>query len=349
MSKIVSQSKGKQLYEILKKDILDGKYAKDEKLPSIRELAQIYGLSKNTVNTVIAILENDGLVYVSEGNGTFIGSRKKESRLIGVMLLDFYKGVAIDLDILKHIQLNLPANYCLTLMNSVDSYETFCNGLAQMLDMHVAGFIIIPPRGEPQPQELARAHKLLEGQHVVMVNRALAGFAADLYSMDLGKGIEKAFEYFITAGKKKCAIILHDTVKFADEERAVYEKYMADKGLCLKKEWMIPMTEDIFALKEKLSSIIGEIDSLIGPDWLLTQLNDVIKASGKAIAKELSIVGINDTVWARTFSPPLTSIVFPVEKIGRHAIAKLIKRLEGGTSEAFKTVNYEPDFVIRNT
>lgn len=48
MDKITSLNKGRQLYDILKSDILEGRYATGDKLPSIRELAQRYGLSKNT-------------------------------------------------------------------------------------------------------------------------------------------------------------------------------------------------------------------------------------------------------------------------------------------------------------
>ena len=52
MNKIVTVNKAKQFYLILKEQINGGKYQIGDKLPSIRDLAQAYGISKTTVNTV---------------------------------------------------------------------------------------------------------------------------------------------------------------------------------------------------------------------------------------------------------------------------------------------------------
>lgn len=95
MKQIITMGKARQLYEILKNDIAEGKYESDEKLPSIRALADSYGMSKNTVNTAVAMLVNEGLATVREGNGTYVIRTPRKSRMIGVMMFDFCVGIDI--------------------------------------------------------------------------------------------------------------------------------------------------------------------------------------------------------------------------------------------------------------
>ncbi|MGI6183307.1 MAG: LacI family DNA-binding transcriptional regulator [Candidatus Fimadaptatus sp.] len=349
MSKIVTLNKGRQLYDILKAEILSEKYKVGDKLPSIRELAQQYGLSKNTVNTVIAMLVNDGLASVREGNGTYVGAEKRETRMIGVMLFDFTVGFKVEIDILKYIQQNLPANYYLSVMNTADRYDTFCDCLRKLIDMGAAGFLIAPPKRAPQGDELERAIEYITRRPTVMINRPIEGVDADVYSMNLSKGIEKAFEYFVTTGKSRTAIILHDSPKFVNEELEAYRRCMKRYGLDQHPEWLIDWSDDVNVLRENVMRILPQIDSIISPDTVIVGMNDLISACGKAIPQELSIVGINDTMVSRMFNPPLTSIAFPVERIGRHAINRLIKRIEGENASPRKFVNYEPEFIIRNT
>ena len=349
MDKITSLNKGRQLYDILKSDILEGRYATGDKLPSIRELAQRYGLSKNTVNTVIAMLVNDGLACVREGSGTYVGTETREARMIGVMLLDFAVGMRVEVDILKYIQMNLPKNYYLSLMNTADRYDTFCDCLHQLIDMRAAGFLIVPPKGMPQNDELERAIHLISSRPAVMINRTIDGLDADGYSMNLTKGIEKAFEYFVTSGKRNTAIILHDSPKFVREEIEGYIRCSRIYSLAPRMDWLIDWSEDIGEIRAKLARILPQIDSLIAPDNILVQVNDLIHQCGKEVPRELSLVGINDTAYARMFNPPLTSIVFPVERIGRHAIIKLVRRIEGRENAPAKVTNFEPELVIRNT
>lgn len=349
MDECVSLSKGKQLYDILKNDILEGRYAPGEKLPSIRALAQRYGLSKNTVNTAIAMLVNDNLAYVHEGSGTYVGSEKRETHMIGVMLLDFAVGMRVEVDILKHIQLNLPSNYYLHLMNTADRFDTFCDGLRQLTDMHASGFLIVPPKSAPKRRELEEAIHLIANRPVVMINRTIEGINADMYSMNLTKGIEKAFEYFFASGKRNTAIILHDSSKFIHEEMEGYLQCCKHYGLTPCMDRLIDWSDDIEVIRSRLACILPQIDSLIAPDSVLVQVNDLICQSGKAIPNQLSLVGINDTLYSRLYNPPLTSIAFPVERIGRHAIAKLIKRIEGRENTLPKVTNYEPELIIRNT
>src|SRR5688500_12828765 len=56
-------------------DIASGKYAVGQRLPSERDLAQVFGVSRPTVREAIISLELDGLVEVRLGSGVYVMSR----------------------------------------------------------------------------------------------------------------------------------------------------------------------------------------------------------------------------------------------------------------------------------
>ena len=61
-----------QLIEKIQIDIISGRYAPRDKLPSVRELAQKASVNPNTMQKALAELERTGLVYSQRTSGRFI-------------------------------------------------------------------------------------------------------------------------------------------------------------------------------------------------------------------------------------------------------------------------------------
>ena len=67
-----------QLADMIKSDIVSGKFKTTEKLPSVREFALSFGINPNTVQKALQILEDDGLIVTDRTNGKFVaGSTQK--------------------------------------------------------------------------------------------------------------------------------------------------------------------------------------------------------------------------------------------------------------------------------
>ena len=62
----------RQLYEALRRAMLDGKLSAGERLPSTRDLAQDLGLSRNTVMAAIGQLTVEGYLVSQVGSGTYV-------------------------------------------------------------------------------------------------------------------------------------------------------------------------------------------------------------------------------------------------------------------------------------
>ena len=65
-----------QIKESLKKDILGGRYAPYQKMPSESELMKFFGVSRITVRQALRDLHLEGLIFTSQGKGTFASKPK---------------------------------------------------------------------------------------------------------------------------------------------------------------------------------------------------------------------------------------------------------------------------------
>lgn len=76
-----------QVKDELRKLVITGAIAPDEKLPSVRSLASSLAINPNTIQRAYEALEREGYVYTVTGRGTFaapqsdVGAERKEKLL----------------------------------------------------------------------------------------------------------------------------------------------------------------------------------------------------------------------------------------------------------------------------
>lgn len=73
-----------QIEEAIKGRIDKGELTEGEMIPSEREYAESYGISRMTVRQAITNLVNDGYLTRRKGKGTFVANKKIEQKLIGL-------------------------------------------------------------------------------------------------------------------------------------------------------------------------------------------------------------------------------------------------------------------------
>ena len=61
-----------QLVEMIRIDIVSGKFKKGQKIPSVRELALIMKVNPNTMQKALIELENEKLIYTERTNGKYV-------------------------------------------------------------------------------------------------------------------------------------------------------------------------------------------------------------------------------------------------------------------------------------
>ena len=71
----------RQLFEILREEIVSGRLQADERVATEFELMRRFAVSRTTVRQTIACLRKEGLIAVHRGKGTFVGRGKIEPEL----------------------------------------------------------------------------------------------------------------------------------------------------------------------------------------------------------------------------------------------------------------------------
>lgn len=69
------------IHATLRRQILDGNLAAGQRLPPQQELADNFGVTLMTLRQAVSVLEQEGLVRVERGNGTFVVDRPVDIRL----------------------------------------------------------------------------------------------------------------------------------------------------------------------------------------------------------------------------------------------------------------------------
>ena len=80
-----------QLVDKVKQLIIQGVIKPDEKLPSVRSLAQELTINPNTIQKAYRELEREGYIYSLPGKGSFVGqvTEQENSRRINSLIHDF--------------------------------------------------------------------------------------------------------------------------------------------------------------------------------------------------------------------------------------------------------------------
>ncbi len=61
-----------QIIDAYRRQIVSGILARDERLPSVRELASSLTINPNTISRAYRELERDGYIYTAQGRGCFV-------------------------------------------------------------------------------------------------------------------------------------------------------------------------------------------------------------------------------------------------------------------------------------
>jgi LacI family repressor for deo operon, udp, cdd, tsx, nupC, and nupG len=104
----------------------------------------------------------------------------------------------------------------------------------------------------------------------------------------------------------------------------------------------IRAVEHLYAKKLKFSAIFCSNDEMA-----IGAIRG-IKASGRRIPEDVSVIGFDDIRFARYTDPPLTTISQPKNELGREAMSMLIEILRGTDTPTLKRV-LAADLIVRNS
>ncbi len=94
-----------QIKDNVRQLVVSGALKKDEKLPSVRELAASLAINPNTIQRTYRELENEGYIYTLSGKGTFVAEVVHTNHLRQQELLPQFDEIVSEL-----LCLSMPVN-----------------------------------------------------------------------------------------------------------------------------------------------------------------------------------------------------------------------------------------------
>ena len=211
------------------------------------------------------------------------------------------------------------------------------------------GLIISPLRRSPELVEALVNAPV----PVVVVGDIGEGTPLDTVRTDSRKGVVLAYRHLVDTGRRRIAFVNGpaDTAP-GRARREGYQQACAEAGTVGED---IEVEDFTVGAGESAWTILAGLDARRRPDAVIAA-NDllafgVMRAAHntrRRVPQQLAVVGIDDTQFARVFSPSLTSVSLGARVRGQQAARLLLDRMAAPQSPP-RTVRVEPRLVVRES
>ncbi len=323
-----------QIAERIRLQFTSGELKEGAKLPSIRQISEVYDVNYLTARQALKHLESLGLVEMQTGRGTYVTGRRQQQLRIGVVVPDLaYKvNSGISRGIREETSLRDVTPVFMDFHNDVH-LEVEC--LDRLVAEGFTGALIYPSLQANTPHRLLKM--ILSGFPLVFIDRAPPEIPCWLISSDDYEIGRLAARHLIEAGAKVLACVgspfpnLQERIKGFREEAN-------DRGVAVPSH-RVPSSENIPAAASQ--SITSHLMGLTPrPDGIfyfndqyalvgLRHLHDL----GIDVPGEVKIVGCDNIEATWHCRPTLTTICQDPMELGHKAFQMLSEMLEAPLEE----------------
>lgn len=314
------------------------KAAVTNKLPSIRTVASLAGVSTATVSNVLnarrsvapdlaervraAVAE---LGYIADVGASRLRSRK--SQVVGVVVPDlanpFFGEFVAALEQAAHAD-----GYELLIVSSGDDPAQEAQRLRTLLTWRPAGLIVIPCRDDIAGLAAARAARV----PVIAADRFPDDQTMDVVAVDNRAAAADMARHLIEGGRR------HILVAGASLGIGNIRERVAGVRAAAAGAAEVELLEVGYTLADSRAHLAARLGRGLPPDAIFT-LNNVatlgavgaLAAAGARVPDDIALVGFDDEEWMRAVNPPLSAVHQPVERLGQEAWRRLMARIGGDT------------------
>ena len=336
--KALSQNRHRDIYETLKRGILDGKFEVGKPLPSASVLMRKFGVARATAVAALKALEREGLAESRRGSGTFVkncvASRKIGLIVPGVAYSEIYPPIVSE--ILKQAQM---ADYKLYIgdMSCADSKDwtrQIERIVAEYAKDHVSGVILQPfeyagGRGSYTDKALALLKSI--NMPVVLLGYDIVSLPErsdyDVVGINNYAAGARVAEHLREQGAKRI-FFLDGPVggSFSAKERIRgIADVLGSKRFTMERNVFATRADNVSAVRSYVKR--HRPDAIVCcNDAVAAMLKQTLEVCGISVPKDIMLVGFDDVNIARLTQ--ITSVRQPCESIARAAFKRLLDRIE---------------------
>ena len=330
------------IFNALQREILEGKFAGNRRLPSEAELCLRYGVSRPTAARALRELQQIGLVRRKAGSGSYPVLPQRDSSPVRIKLGLFLPGLG-NTEILDPIcnEINRFAQSLGFSVFTEGDEQTIWSGekavewCKQLIKQSVAGVFFAPIESMPEREiwnhRIAREF-LEHGIPLVLLDRDLGEFpsrsAFDLVAIDNITAAMEITEHLLAEQHHQICFLARPHFPSTTDLRLLgCREAVRRRGgavAAISAEFGDPAD----------SGFVRRLLDENAPDAIVCS-NDQTAAIlirnlvqiGKRIPDEIAVAGFDDVQYATLLAPPLTTIRQPCREIGRSAVRMLLERI----------------------
>lgn len=198
---------------------------------------------------------------------------------------------------------------------------------------HVDGLVVIPSsNSDPYLEELAQHIPIVE------VDRTFGAYSRHTVLLDNRTAIADAVDHLVELGHRHIGFIYGNApISTETERKQGFLERMEHHGLPVRPEQLI---SDEFSEQGGLRAAQQLLDSSVPLSAVIVTTNEMlagvvqaVRSRDLSIPHDLSLIGMDDTRWARMMEPPLTVIAQPAYEMGYEAGRLMIRSIENPEHE----------------
>lgn len=328
----------------LRRDILNGTLKRGDRLKTECELADLYGMSRQTVRHSLELLEKDGYIYKKRGSGSYVSYTlpiRKQTHRIGVIVS--YIGDFIFPAILRGIDAVLTDNaYSMILKATQNRIENEQTILQSFLQDPVDGLIVEGTKTALPNPNLKLYNALLQKKlPIVFINSYDPRIEQPHYVvMNDYEGGLHAVQYLMQHGHRKIVGIFKNDDGQSIDRYAGFMDGLTQNGL--------PICDDrlIWYNSENKKEILGNLSGMLSHascvdatayvcynDEVARYMIDAMRRFNCDTSNK-TVVCFDENVASDHFDGKIVSLKHPKEIMGHKAATMLINIINGSTEQS---------------
>lgn len=346
-----------QIYDQLREKIQRNEIRDGDKVPSMREVAAQCGVSLGIVKQAFNTLTTEGYLRSHPGRGLYVvGPQARRASVVLVLpALDFEQMPKI----IRGLKSGLGQGSARMIIQAADcDYDHEADLFENLNSSFVSGAIIYPPPLNSFVEPLRNLRR--RGVPFVLVDTMLDSLDVDSVTterLELGR---MAFGYLLERGHRKIGVVDHtgdamSHVEIREGADEILRKYgltfaslprvaISADEMNADQPWANGMTgtKKLLSMAPDISAVIGMNDNISMGAFL------AIRAMGRKVPDDLSVLAIGDLRSFTVSDPPVTAVDQPHEEMGRVAAQRLLRLLNG---ECFveKNIRLAPKVIERQS
>ncbi len=352
------------LYDILRGRILSGVYPRGHSLPREVDMAEEFGVARNTLRRAMAELENEGLIRRVKSKGTFVRTGEKQKAKYLLLLNDGggienpYQYITPNLQRVAELNGVRLEMVCQSFLRSLPARQ----GAEALLSTSADGVIALANnmlKTNPLYAILKSSGLPILLPHGARWDREMTGFA--VLRIDFARSMMDALQYLSGLGHRKIAVLtrnlgesgykwnralleaglLHGEDDFAvirELSLNAFRKILREYGLSDDPSLIQFTAGAALEIRHSVNILLQLPEpptALIGfSDFYAMHAMQELKLRGIRIPEDMSVLGLCGYPGGACLSPALTTLSYDYEKIGWKCIELMpevirLKRMGG--------------------